>query len=1047
MKVSDRLFTLEKIEKYLKEDIYPSRVCYSQEIACWRYLETTAADASNDTLVLPGSDEAFSDFELWDTWGGYDQTAWFKAEVELPSDPPSGHLALHFVVGPRDGGDSTAEALLYVNGEAIQGIDIWHEEAILPERFCQEKNLSIALKAWSGVLKPPKFRTFKQAALIYIHPQTDRFYHAALALLGAARTLEEGDLKRIEMTKLLNSAFGHICFLNPHSDAYYSSVVEALCCLEKGLEHFKGYNEMKPTVTCVGHSHIDMAWLWRLSATREKASRTFSTVLNLMEQYPEYRFMHSSPQLYQFLKTDYPQIFERVQSKIRTGQWEITGGMWVEPDTNLPSGESLVRQFLFGKRFIEKEFDQTTKVVWLPDVFGYSAQMPQIIKKSGMDYFMTTKISWNQFNHFPYDTFMWHGLDGTGVLTHFITTPENGSWYYTYNGTLTPEEIPGIWRNYKQKEVNDELLLAYGWGDGGGGPTREMLETARALENLPGIPYTQLDKVEPFFERLNSKVNGKPLDAWRGELYFEYHRGTYTSQAHNKKCNRRIEELMHLIECAYAILLAKGWVNAYPQVEINAIWERILNNQFHDVLPGSSIREVYEDTKADYEALFQSAQSLLQQAITAWEQAAKQDETMVTAFNASSYDRTGLVLLPYANGMDQGMTLASEKGLILPCQATENGLLVNLEEVPAYGHASFRKVPAVDVENRLSVTTSIIETPFYHIELDEMGQIALLFDKQAKREVGTGDKMNVFEAYEDKPLRFDAWDIDVFYQQKPYRCFELTELKVCEAGPIRGVLRRVIQFNQSKITQDMIVYANSRRIDFKTSVDWHEKQVLLKASFPVNIHAMDANFEIQYGHIARANHNNDERDFAQFEVCAHRFADVSEADYGVALLNDCKYGYDVKNSVMRLTLIKSAVRPDALADQGLHEFTYAIYPHEGNLVEAKVVREAEELNTPLRVLQGFSMEAFSAFGVNKSNIILDTVKKAEDSNDLVLRLYENSGKHVQGQLSIHPVMNVKAVVEANLMEQDIAPIKIDDNTVSLDLKPFEIKTLLLKQDS
>ncbi len=1038
MKVSDRLFTLEKNEKYLLEDIGPSRILYAKEITHWRVMETHASEASNATLALPKENAAFSDFTLWGTWGGYDKTAWFKAEIDLEAGYEKAIPALKLIVGPRDGGDSTAEALLYVNGEAVQGIDIWHEEAILPKHLLEAGHLSIALKAWSGVLKPPKFRTFKEAALIYIHKETDRFYHRALTVLQAARTLIEGDLKRIQITRLLNAAFNQIDFLNPLSEGYYASIARALICLENGLNGFKQYREIKPSVACVGHSHIDMAWLWRLSATREKASRTFSTVLNLMEQYPEYRFMHSSPQLYKFLKQDYPTIFNRVKEKIKTGQWEITGGMWVEPDTNLPSGESLVRQFLFGKRFIQKEFNRDTKVVWLPDVFGYSAQLPQIIKKSGMDYFMTTKISWNQFNHFPYDTFNWRGLDGTGVLTHFITTPENGSWYYTYNGTLVPEEIPGIWRNYKQKEVNDELLLAYGWGDGGGGPTREMLETARSLENLPGLPYVKLDKVEPYFKRLKERLSNQPLDEWRGELYFEYHRGTYTSQAHNKKCNRRMEDLMHVIESAYAILLAQG-AAAYPQKEISGLWERILNNQFHDVLPGSSIREVYEDTKEDYLRLFEEGRGLLQKAIRVWQESAQEAERAITVFNPSPFVRSGVALVPYSNSISRDMGFDA-------ClfQKTEEGMLVAFQSVPAYGHASFAAVKAAQAETAMTVTENAIETPYFHIELDEMGQIVGLYDKQAKRQVGTGEKMNVLEAFEDKPLRFDAWDIDVFYKQKPYHRFELIGLKVLENGPLRGVLRREMKFNQSTIAQDMIVYADSPRIDFKTKVDWQEKQVLLKAAFPVAIHAMEANYEIQYGHIPRANHNNDERDFAQFEVCGHRFADLSEADYGVALLNDCKYGYDIKDSVMRLTLIKSAIRPDALADKGLHEFTYALYPHKGDLIHGQVFKEAEALNRPLMVILGAKKESFGAFSVDHPHVILDTVKKAEDSDDLILRLYENSGNRAAANLKVHHSLNAVKAIETNLMEESIGELSLTDNALPLSFMPFEIKTVLIK---
>lgn len=391
------------------------------------------------------------------------------------------------LVGPRDGGDSTAEALLYIDGKPVQGIDVWHEEALLEEKLCRQTQMHLALKAWSGVLVPPKFRTFKLAQLVKLDMQVDRFCFMADTVRRCALLLDENDLKRVRLTRLLNDTFKKVDFLNYKEESYYKSVHDALDFLAGELEELAKAEEIKPTVYGVGHSHIDMAWLWRLCATREKASRTFSTVLNLMKQYPEYRFMHSSPQLYKFLKEDYPEIYEQVKQRIREGRWEITGGMWVEPDTNVPSGESLVRQFVYGKKFIREEFGKETTLVWLPDVFGYSAAFPQIMKKSGMKYFMTTKISWNQYNHFPYDTFMWKGIDGSEIFTHFITTPEDGSWFYTYNGHMDPEEVTGVWKNYKDKDKNEDLLIAFGWGDGGGGPTREMLEQSRVMKTFPAF--------------------------------------------------------------------------------------------------------------------------------------------------------------------------------------------------------------------------------------------------------------------------------------------------------------------------------------------------------------------------------------------------------------------------------------------------------------------------------------------------------------------------------------------------------------------------------
>ena len=384
MKVKDPHFVLEKIEKYIDEDIRPSRIREAADIENWKYFETSMDDRIDDAWQPGYDDSAWQDFKLWDTWGGYDKVAWFRTTIRVPESFRGGQVALKFLVGPRDGGDSTAETLLYLDGKPVQGIDIWHEEALLEPKLCQKEELQIALKAWSGVLVPPKFRTFKLAQLLLVDMAVDKFCFVIDTVRRCALLLDDNDLRRIRLTKLLNETFQRVDFLNYKEEPYYASIRDALDYIQGQLDELAKTEEIKPSVYGVGHSHIDMAWLWRLSATREKASRTFSTVLNLMKQYPEYRYMHSSPQLYQFLKEDYPEIYEQVKEKIAQGRWEITGGMWVEPDTNIPSGESLVRQFVYGKRFIREEFGKETHLVWLPDVFGYSAAFPQFRQKSGM---------------------------------------------------------------------------------------------------------------------------------------------------------------------------------------------------------------------------------------------------------------------------------------------------------------------------------------------------------------------------------------------------------------------------------------------------------------------------------------------------------------------------------------------------------------------------------------------------------------------------------------------------------------------------------------
>lgn len=1048
MKVKDPHFKLERIRKYIDEDILGTRIRESIELPVWKYLETAMEEKIDDAYAIDYDDTAWSDFKLWDSWGGYDKVAWFRCKVTIPEHFLGKTLAFQGIIGPRDGGGSTAETLLYINGRPVQAIDVWHEEAFLDPAIYQEgRELQISLKSWSGVLNIPRVRVFKEAKLVVIDPKVDKFYFIIDTLLKSVELLNENDLRRIKLTRLLTDTFQRVDFLNLKKDSYYSSIEAALEFVQAGLEEYAQIDEIKPTVTGVGHSHIDMGWLWRYSATREKASRTFSTVLNLMRLFPEYRFMHSSPQLYEWVKEDYPEIFAQVKEKIREGQWEITGGMWVEADTNLPSGESLVRQFLYGKRYIKEEFGKDSRLLWLPDVFGYSAALPQIMKKSDMDYFMTTKISWNQFNHFPYDTFLWRGIDGSEIFTHFITTPDNGSWFYTYNGQMEPQEVAGIWENYRDKDKNDELLLAFGWGDGGGGPTKEMLERARVMKNIPGIPRVQIDHTENYFRRIYDGIPQKELNVWEGELYFEMHRGTYTSQAYTKRANRKAEFLMHDVEFLSVLSDVLKKEEKYPDKTINKMWEKILLNQFHDVLPGSSIRQVYEDCRAIYEETEELGTKLLSQAKTRLCGETKEADAVVI-FNTSGWVRDDIVLLPYAGMVMPGTFFTDGKGAVLNTQETVDGILVFVEEIPAYG---FKKI-LISSQDRgtkasdLRLTTDHLENRYFSVDFNERGEIVSLYDKSNCRQICVGEPMNVLKAFEDKPLRFDAWDIDVFYKEKPYGPMELISREVVEEGPVRGVLRLTWRFNESVIAQDVIIYQDKDRIDFKTMVSWKEKQVLLKAFFPVDIHTNEATYEIQYGNIKRPTHTNTEWDFARFEVSAHKWVDVSEGDYGVSLLNDCKYGHDIHDNVIGLTLIKSAIQPDETADRCEHCFTYSIYPHKGSWQESMVQQEATQLNIPLLSKQttqnSSNSDSFGFLQVDSDNIVIDTIKKAEDEKAIVVRLYEyknRKGKPVTMSFGIP----VTRVVETNLIERELEEVPVEDNEIKFNITGYEVKTFKL----
>jgi alpha-mannosidase len=1041
-------YTVEKIEKQIgeiKQTIYREIA----DIPLLKYFEGDCANACERYF----DDSDWQDFKVGNYWGGYDITVWFRAKIPIPNEWMGRKLALRFIVGPRDGGDSTAETLLYINGLAVQGIDVWHEEACLPLEFLKESELTIALKAWSGVLGVPNRRCFKLAQLVLIDEGSENLYYTSDTLVKTVKVLNEYDLRRTRLVQLLNEAFHRIDFLKPRSQDYYRSLKEAAGILDDKLKELRAIEEIKPKVVGIGHSHIDMAWLWRLNHTREKASRTFSTVLNLMSQYPEYRFMHSSPQLYKFLKQDYPEIYARVREKIISGEWEITGGMWVEPDTNLPGGESLIRQILFGKRFIKYEFNMETNLVWLPDVFGYTGSLPQLIKKSGMKYFMTTKISWNQFNRFPYDTFHWRGIDGTEVLTHFITTPENGSQSYTYNGTMQPEEIKGIWENYNQKDINEELLISFGWGDGGGGPTKEMIEAARVMENIPGLPRVELGKTEPYFERLEKRLEGKDVPIWDGELYFELHRGTYTSQAYIKRANRKVEIIYNNAEWLASVTDTLCRRNEYPQKELNRGWEMILLNQFHDVLPGSSIHEVYEDCKNDYEIIASIGEKTVNNSMVCITEQIDADEDGIVVFNPLSWQRNDFVEFSYSKLLDMNIALIDDEGRKLLCQTVvEDGnmkTLVEVSELPSLGYRYFevrKNVTLYGSQNsRIIIRTDFLENPYYRISLDKNGQMISIYDKKNSREVlSKGEKGNVFQTFEDKPLRFDAWDIDIYYKEKMREIDELISAEVIEEGPIRGVLKLQWRFYDSVITQRITLYNSCPRIDFKTEINWQEKQTLLKVAFPVNIRSAKATYEIQFGNIERATHWNTSWDYAKFEVVGHKWADLSEGNYGVGLLNDCKYGYDIKDNVMRLTLIKSAIKPDAGADKCHHVFTYSLLPHAGSWRESRIVEEAYSLNYPLLTAEktaqkGRLPKKYRFAAADSDSVIIETVKKAEDADAWIIRVYEYRQDRLD-KVTITFGKSIEKAVECNLMEEEDKPVSFEGKSTFFSIAPYEIKT-------
>ncbi|MGG3572470.1 alpha-mannosidase [Bacillus gobiensis] len=1035
---------------FLKQKQIEKRI---EELEQHRYRERRSLDVffskeDEEALVAPKVPEP-SDFKetinVGSYWQGRDRYLWLAKEITIPKEWAEDTVVGLFDFGKTgEGGNSGFESQLYVDGKMYQAIDSNHKELFF-EKEWSDSPIYLAFRLWSGLEgggeRKDQEHKIAQAEIAILDEQTDDLYYTAYAMLETIKVLQDHSPERVKLLSLLDKAFRIIDWKEPGSDPFYHSVYRTNDFLQAEIDQLEKHSDV--TIRCIGHTHIDVAWLWRLKHTREKAGRSFSTVLRLMEKYPDYIFLQTQPQLYAYVKKDFPELYEEMKRRIDEGVWEVDGAMWLEADCNLPSGESLVRQILEGSKFIKNEFGKDVHYLWLPDVFGYSWALPQILKKSGIDTFLTSKISWNQFNRMPNDTFTWRGIDGSEVLTQFITTPDPGSpensWFATYNGQILPTTVTGTWDNYKNKELAKELLLSYGYGDGGGGVNRTMLEMRRRLDKMPGLPHVKTGNVRPYFEELNKQVKetSEFVPTWDGELYLEYHRGTYTSQAYNKKMNRLLElklretEFMHVWK---AVSLG-GW-ETYPTTQLEESWRTLLRNQFHDIIPGSSIREVYEDSKKEYEEAEETADQLLHDAVLAL---TERKGRAWTIYNSSSWLLDGIVEVQ----TDEEGTWVDEEGNELTAQKKDNSWLVEVKQVPETGWKQIELQPSQNSKplaaDWFDFEEQVLETQFYRVEFNEQGQIQSLFDKEAGRHVlAENEKGNVFQIFEDKPLEFDAWDIDIYYQDKMTEVSNLEDFKLKKAGALQVSIEASWRYGKSTITQEMIFYKNRKVIDFSTHVDWHEQQQLLKVAFPVRIRATQATYDIQFGNVKRPTHWNTSWDMAKFETVAHQWVDFSEQNYGVSLLNDCKYGHDIKDHVIRLSLIKSAKAPDFMQDQGNHHFTYSLYPHANSWVEAETVKEAWKLNHPFSVSEGFAKGSQQLFAINHPFIHLDAVKKAEDNEDLIIRFHEFAGG--TQDVTITPAFQYDGWLECDLRERVTAEEK-KAGLIKLTVTPYEVKTV------
>lgn len=872
------------------------------------------------------------------------------------------------------------------------------------------------------IIQPFGKARFFSAYISQCNEQLREYYFDYLHFSYLYCSLENEKLRR-KLLDILNESY----YLLKKSN--FSNILEARQLLSQAYH----LSNNKPTyeISAIGQAHLDMAWLWPLRETKRKSVRTYINTINLIENYPFYIFGTSQPQQLEWIKQLYPKIYDKIKTYILKGNIELQGGMWVEADCNLPSGESLVRQILFGKKYFKQEFGINVKTCWLVDAFGFPASLPQILKKSGLDYFCTIKLFWNNFNKFPHTTFLWEGIDGSKVLAHM---PPEG----TYTSEATAISIKQSETQFKEKNIINSFLLVFGNGDGGGGPQTSHLELLKRYKNTQYTPELTFEKAIDFFTKIEKFKDKLPI--YKGELYLEKHQGTLTTQAKNKLFNRKIEIKLHNLEVLATLAYINGY--NYPSTFFEEIYKEVLLYQFHDILPGSSVKRVYDETTNRYNLLFEKCEKLQDVLVdflssnfmNAQNNNIQKSDTPKNEIekNIASCNKNIDINSNNNEKITYGINLTgfSRKEYI---KQKENWFYVNLEP---YSASILEKYDISENSTpNLFYGDDFIENDLLLLKFAKDGSICFLLDKKNKKQI-CGKFLNRLILYKDKWLFYNAWDIDFNYRKKPKKV--LKEIShICFIDGPKVIRRNIYKYKKTKIVMDTILTENSNLIEFSLDIEFYEKFKMLRTEFNPCFFSEEVTCEIQFGVIKRSTLDNDPISKAQFEICAHKFVDVSNENYGLALLNDSKYGHRVKNGIISLNLLRSPIYPDKTADRGKHHIRYALYPHINNFENSDVTQTAILFNNePILVSKRLSFE--SIIKSDTPNIVIDTIKKAENSNGVIVRLYESIGKTCKAKIKTS--FNYNNTYEVDLLENIIKPIKIDE----LDFSPFEIKTLLFE---
>ncbi|WP_420594090.1 alpha-mannosidase [Deinococcus sp.] len=1024
------------------------------ELAAWR-------DAQR-VILAPGEfwardAQTAQSIKVGDVWPSREFPVRLRFEAHVPAAWQGQPVAVRFNLG--------GEGLLSVNGQAVGGLNPYHHEYRLLAQAKGGEALTLEIQASpKDLFGRPNLRPVLSVAELIVPDLQVRALHDDLrTALDAARQLHKS--QQLDLANHLADALNEVVRLipidrsgsaeylaraveqpqqaaeiaaiwdewdfarpelTPFPDELRPALAQARSLWQTRLAELRQLFPPVGKLALTGHAHIDLAWLWPLAETRRKALRTFSTVLSLMDEYPDFTFNQSTAQLYRFVEEDDPELFERIRQRVAEGRWDVVGGMWVEPDGNLISGESWARQLLYGQRYFQRTFGKLARVCWLPDTFGYAANLPQLLQLAGMPYFFTTKLTWNETNTFPYDLYEWEALDGSRVIAHSFYNPAPAMGY---NGNIAALDTQQTWQNFRGKRHHDQSLLSFGYGDGGGGPTAEMLERHTRLKDFPGLPRLEMRQVADFYDEVKRDTDtpsaAPPLPVWFGEQYLELHRGTYTSQARVKALNRRLEHTLSEAETACA--LAHHLLGAaYPREALTTLWETLLRNQFHDILPGSSVKAVYDVTHQELGAALEQAQTLRSEKLQALSNAVEGQAGQVVIWNLSSDDRPVSALL------------STPEGQALP------GELLGLHGekiVPGLGYLSLPQSAKGETPNAPTTPATgdlILENELLRVEIAEDGTVASIILKASGREMLSG-RGNQLWAYVDMAREWDAWEVDASYAEDGQELLaESRPERLPDALSQQIRVRR--KHGQSIITQIYELAPGSARLDIHSEIDWKGRHAFLRSLTPINIRSPHATFETAFGTVSRTTHTNTSWDAAQFEVPGHRWADLSDGAFGVSLLTDSKYGYSCRGSVLGLSLLRSPVYPDPTADEGHHRFSYALYPHAGDW-RSGTTSQAHDLNAPLLAFtaagEGGRLPPQGQLLALPAGLRLSALKLAEESDALLLRLYEAHGQSndFQAQAEGLAVLQVNGWQRVNLLEETAEQGEVT-------VRPYQVVTLL-----